>query len=82
MRTVTFIVCVCLDRKLFFGVNEIDVKVPSVFKLLIKEVGNIMMAKMRMLISKLSVLLLEINYKEVKFQYVAISEISCLIINE
>lgn len=26
------------DRKLFFGVNEIAVKVPSVFKLLIKEV--------------------------------------------
>ncbi|XP_035276744.1 probable cation-transporting ATPase 13A3 isoform X4 [Anguilla anguilla] len=27
-------------RRLFFGVNEIDVKVPSVFKLLIKEVLN------------------------------------------
>ncbi|XP_054645226.1 polyamine-transporting ATPase 13A3 isoform X2 [Dunckerocampus dactyliophorus] len=27
-------------RKLFFGVNEIEVKVPSVFKLLIKEVLN------------------------------------------
>lgn len=26
-------------RRLFFGVNEIAVKVPSVFKLLIKEVG-------------------------------------------
>lgn len=28
-----------LVRRLFFGVNEIAVKVPSVFKLLIKEVG-------------------------------------------
>ncbi|XP_030071447.1 polyamine-transporting ATPase 13A3 isoform X2 [Microcaecilia unicolor] len=27
-------------RKLFFGINEIDVKVPSIFKLLIKEVLN------------------------------------------
>ncbi|XP_029471219.1 probable cation-transporting ATPase 13A3 isoform X3 [Rhinatrema bivittatum] len=27
-------------RKLFFGVNEIDVKVPSIFKLLVKEVLN------------------------------------------
>lgn len=26
-------------RRLFFGVNEISVKVPSLFKLLIKEVG-------------------------------------------
>nr|XP_033814062.1 probable cation-transporting ATPase 13A3 isoform X2 [Geotrypetes seraphini] len=27
-------------RKLFFGINEIDVKVPSIFKLLVKEVLN------------------------------------------